>query len=761
MPSSMAGALFKIGRGCARHPWWVLGVWLLALGVLVFADARLDGQPSTSISLPGTSAQQGADILDSEFPGQSAVTGQVVLNVSGAFAPAQVAATSQVIAGAGRLAGMQSVTDPFSPTSPDVSPDGTTAVIDLTYDPSAQLSPQDYTDLQQAMAPLQDAGVTVSYGGGAAEVAETSQPDYSELYGLGAAVVILLLVFGSILGMVTTLGTALVAVATATTTIKVLMATGHVSQIGLVLATMIGLGVGIDYSLFVVTRHRNQVAAGHAWDESAGLALSTAGHAVVFAGITVVVALSGLFMSGIPFVGILGATAGVGVLTGVLAALTLLPALLGIWKGRIDRVRLPWVRQAHEDSAAGADGRFHGWARWAHLVSRRPWMFLVCAVVLLGALAAPLLRIHLGQVDAGDDPPGSTTRQAYDTIAAHFGPGFNAPIIVVVTDPDSAVLAALSQRIGADPDVAAVAPAVVSKTGEAAMLTVVPRTGPKDPKTQALVGRMSGGELDEATAGTGAEVYVTGFTASLVELTDRLGARLAWFILAVVAISFLLLMFGFRSLVIPASAAVMNLISIGAAYGVVVAMFEWGWAKGLIGLPETVEIVAYVPMMMFAILFGLSMDYEVFLLSRIAEAHGDGAANRDAVVAGVSSTARVISAAALIMVSVFLSFVTQDDVVVKMMGVGLATAVLVDATIVRLLLVPSVMTILGRANWWLPAWMERILPRISFEGGAGAAAGPRHGPVRGAPHMEPFPRPMRHGPEAGDEAAATTADDMG
>jgi RND superfamily putative drug exporter len=429
---------------------------------------------------------------------------------------------------------------------------------------------------------------------------------------------------------------------------------------------------------------------------------------VLVAGLTVAIALLGLVVAGIPTVTMLGVTAAIAVLTAILAALTLLPAMLAVIGPRV-------LRRRDRDAAAlptsaGPDQIASGvWGRWARLVGHHPIPFLVLAIAILAVLTVPLLSLQLGQVDAGSDPPGSPTRVAYDTLADKFGPGFNGPIELVLSPyADEAGAKQVAAALAKEPGVAAVTPPMINQREEVTLITLIPTSAPTADATQALVTRLPAAV--QQTTGPGVEVYATGVTAGLLDLSDRIAERLPFFIGAVILLSFLLLLIEFRSIFVPLKAAIMNVLSIGAAYGAIVAIFEWGWGARYIGVPETVQIEAYVPMMMFAILFGLSMDYEVFLISRIREEHLRGATTLESVEIGLSYTARVITAAALILITVFLSFVVTDDVVVKMFGIGLAVAVLVDATIVRLMLVPSTMVLLGEANWWLPGWLDRLLP---------------------------------------------------
>jgi RND superfamily putative drug exporter len=508
--------------------------------------------------------------------------------------------------------------------------------------------------------------------------------------------------------------------------------------------------VGIDYALFVVTRHRQHLREGMTVAEAAGRANATAGQAVIFAGGTVVIAILGLAAAGIPAVAAMGYGTAIVVAVMVVASITLLPALLGFAGLRLARTSLPWVRRREQRHAErverllrlGAAAPRTGWQRWGDHVTAHPWRYLVGGTVGLLVLAAPVLGMRLGQTDAGNDPPGSAQRTAYDWVAEGFGPGANGRLIVAVdlTDADGAVLGALTESVAGDPGVVEAFP-LLNAAGNAGVVVATPATAPRDEATSDLVHRLRDQVIPAALAGSGVEAHVGGMTATFIDMADRISARLPWFIGAVVGLSFVLLMMVFRSVLVPLKAALLNLLSIGAAYGVVVAVFQWGWAKELIGLAEPVPIVSFVPMFMFAILFGLSMDYEVFLLSRIREEYVNGADNTTSVINGIATTARVITCAALIMICVFSGFVLGADPLVKMMGLGLATAVLVDATVVRCVLVPASMRLMGDANWWLPGWLDRVLPSLDIEGAAGLPEPEYRQGQRPSPAAEPEPEP--------------------
>jgi RND superfamily putative drug exporter len=483
------------------------------------------------------------------------------------------------------------------------------------------------------------------------------------------------------------------------------------------LGGMIGLGVGIDYSLFVLSRHREQLAGGMEITESIGRSVATSGGAVLFAGTTVVIALCSLAIAGIPIVAQLGYLSAIFVITAILSALTLLPAVLGLLGRRYDALRLPWL---HSRTSKAVDHDKSGWARWAGGIARHPWPPLIAAIAILAVIAVPTTKMIFGQIDTAAGSKDSQATKAYNLNSAGFGEGSNGPILIVVKlkedGSDAAALAKLEKAIAADPDVLAPpAPPLYSADRSTAVVTVIPKSAPPSDATQALVDRLRV-LAPEDLAATGQVAYVGGQTAAFIDIAEEIKKKLPISILIVVGLSFLLLMVAFRSVLVPLQAAFMNLLGVAAAYGMLVAVFQWGWGTGLIGLDGSVPIVSFVPLMMFAILFGLSMDYEVFLVTHIQEEYENGADNDTAVVRGLSRSARVITSAALIMVCVFLGFVTDPDPTTKQFGLGLAFAVAIDATIVRCVLVPALMVIVGKRNWWLPKWLAKILPKGSIEG---------------------------------------------
>ena len=722
----MSNWLYRLGRFSARQRRWVVAAWILLALFVVVVDRTSGAGTVDNFEVPGVESQEAVDLLKAEFPERSGATAMVVFHAADGSVtdPDSAAGIAGTVAEVRALDHVIAVTEPLaSPRS--ISQDGHTAFASVQFDGStADLGRGTVDALLETSAPAEAAGVQVEYGGELPTVLKERTTGPAEMIGIIAALIILFVTFRSVYSAILPLGVAIVGLVVGLSLVGLMGALIEIPSVAPRLGTMIGLGVGIDYALFILSRHRDNLDAGMSNDESIGRTNATAGQAVVVAGGTVVVAILGLQLAGIPFVAALGYSASLVVAIAVVVAITLMPALLG-FAG--PRVLAKSHRRAAEDAAqatASGDsieiGTGHsGWVRWAHWVAHHPWRSSISATIVLLVLAIPVLDMRLGQADAGTDPTSTTHRRAYDLLADGFGVGFNGPLLLTVDlgpSGDQAVLDQIATAVGDDPGVQAVSPPETNAAGTTAVITAIPTTKPQDQATSDLVHRLRDSTLPEATAGTDATALVGGPTAGFIDQSDKISSRLVGFIAAVVALSFLLLMTVFRSILVPLKAALLNLLSIGAAYGVVVAVFQWGWGRSLIGLDEAVPIASFVPMMMFAILFGLSMDYEVFILSRIREEYHRGHTNIDSVVEGLGATAKVITAAALIMISVFLGFVASDDPVVKMMGVGLATAVAVDATIVRMILVPSTMALVGDPNWWLPRWLDRILPHLDIEG---------------------------------------------
>ncbi|MCU1392787.1 MAG: hypothetical protein JWM34_1215, partial [Ilumatobacteraceae bacterium] len=702
----MTRILYRIGRWCVRNRRRVTIIWV-AFAVLATVMGKVaGGEASNKFSVPGVESQKAIDVLTQRFPSAAGTSAQVVF-----------AATSGTLADGTAKPVVDTVISAIT-AQPNVgavsalhtSADGSIGFVEVSYTkPLADIKTKAYDALDATVKASESKAVTIELGGELPTAATNSPPGGQEVIGLAAAVIVLLIAFGSVVAMGLPIGTALLGLAASIGLITLISSVADINDIATVLATMIGLGVGIDYALFIVTRHRENLRLGMTVEESAGRSIATSGSAVLFAGITVVIAICGLAIAGIPNVTWMGLMSGLTVLVMVAISLTLLPALLGFAGHKIDKVS---KRAAKKAAVRAADPAYvakeSGWHRWSRHVSKHPVRYLVGGVVILGTFAAPLFSLRLGMVDNGTKSTQVTTRRAYDLLSKGFGPGFNGPLLLSVeldtgTTVDS--LTPLSAAIAKDPDVQSVSPAKANADGTAAIIQVTPKSAPQASATATLVHRLRDDVIPNATADIpGAHVYVGGQTAVSIDLSDKISGRLPWFIAAVIGLSILLLMMVFRSVAVPIKAAVMNLLSIGSAYGIIVAVFQWGWLKSLIGLHETVPIVSFLPMMMFAILFGLSMDYEVFLLSRIREEYLHRKDSTAAVVEGISATARVITSAALIMICVFGSFILGDEPTIKMFGVGLAVAVLLDVTLVRMVLVPAVMSLLGHRAWWLPTW---------------------------------------------------------
>ncbi len=737
--------LERLGRRAVRHRWWFIGGWF-AVAILVVALAvGLDAKFSDTFRIPGAQSQQALDLLEQDFPAAAGDNALVAFQATdGIKSPTIQPAIASAVAALEKIPGVTSVSDPFGPLGgATISKNGRIAVVTVQFDTKAEnLEKSVFDQIEAATAPAVKAGAKVAYGGAVIDYLDQPPSGNADLIGLLAAVVILLFAFGSVVAMGLPILTALLGLGVGLSLIQIIASFTQIGTVAPVLATMIGLGVGIDYSLFIVTRYRENRAANLELETAVGRSVATAGSAVLFAGSTVVIAICGLAISGIPYVARLGYMSGIVVAVMMVAALTLLPAIIAVVGNGIDRWKVPSL--IHHPDRVGADDavspRASVWERWATLVAGHAWPFAIAGTLILLVIAWPVLSMRLGESDDGNLPTSATQRQAYDLVAEGFGPGTNGPLLVVVSLPspgDTAVLTDVTAALGKTTGVKAVLPPQVSPNQAVAQIVVLPTSAPDSAETADLVGTLRSSVLPHAIGTSGAHAYVGGVTAAFIDIGDRISDRLPYFIGAVVFLSFMLLMLVFHSILVPLTAAVMNLLSVAAAYGATVAVFQWGWFKGLIGLQSTVPIVAFVPMMMFAVLFGLSMDYQVFLLTRIREEYDKSGDTRQGVVRGLARTARVITSAALIMIFVFGAFVLNFSPEIKMFGLGLAFAVLVDATIVRMMLVPSIMEILGDANWWFPKWLN-FLPRLDIEGGGGGAAQPTSDP-------EPAPEPVGSG----------------
>jgi RND superfamily putative drug exporter len=692
-----------------RRKWYVAGASALVLASFVVLSALTSAGYANTFSLPGSESQKASDLLTQHFPTQAGRSATVVFHSD---APLTDAATQQrvtdIISQIKALPDVLDVTAPYTQTG-SISADGHTAFATVQYPNKTIASANQLVTL---IVQSNGSGLTVEGGGQVIQQTESGGLGSTELIGVAAAAIILLIAFGSIVAMGVPILTALFGLGGSIAALGVATNFMDMSSFTPSFAAMIGLGVGIDYCLLVLTRFREQIHTGHSVEQSVAIAIDTAGRSVLFAGTVVVIALVGLTLMGVPFVAALGVAAAIVVVLSVITALTLLPALLAILGTRVDALGIPFMKTKEGRPEASI------WYRLARSIQRRPWWFAIGSAAVLLALAIPLLSMKTGFTDAGNNPTSTHSRRAYDLLSAGFGPGFNGPLSVVVEtggSQNTAGLAALAHTIGTTPGVASVSTPRTNPAGDTAVIRVYPTTSPQDAKTNDLIHRLRSDVIPGATQGTGLKAYVGGQTASTIDVGDKINSRLPIFFTMVIGLSFIVLVVVFRSIAVPLKAAIMNLLSIGAAYGALVAVFQWGWLAGPLGVHQTGPIEVFLPMMMFAILFGLSMDYEVFLVSRIREEHERGVENSDAVALGLSSTARVITSAALIMITVFGSFALGDQRVIKEFGLGLAVAIFLDASIVRLLLVPAVMELLGEQNWWLPGFLDRLLPNISVD----------------------------------------------
>ena len=711
------GLLARWARFAVRRRRAVLAAWIAAAALLLIVGIRFGEGFENSFTLPGTESQAAFDLLEERFPARAGESAELVFRAEGGITtPEARAQIESLLQEAATLPGVIGVQSPFAPGGErQIARDGTIAYATLQYDRLAGEVPVgDVEELIDLAEEANTAQLTVEPGGAIVQAVEQEPPGTSELIGVAAAVVILLVAFGSVVAMGLPIATALVGLLASFMAIYIGTTVLSLPNFAPQFAGMIGLGVGIDYALLVVTRYRESLGRGSEPEDAIVEAIGTAGRSVLFAGTVVVIALLGLLAIGIPFVGALGIAGAIVVAVSVLVALTLLPSLLGFAGRAIDRWSIPWF---HADAA---DSRNSVWYRFSRQIQRRPWLWAGVSFLVLAGLSIPALSINLGFSDAGNGSESLHTRRAYDLLAEGFGPGFNGPLTVIVDTRGTgaggeAAVQRAREGIAATPGVVAVSPPISNPAGDTVLLTVFPATSPQDEATKDLVHALRERTLPAAVSGTGTTAYVAGSVGAFIDIGDRITERMPLFFGAVLGLSFIVLMAVFRSVVVPLKAAIMNVLSIGAAYGVLVLIFQEGVGAGLIGVKEG-PIEVFLPMMLFAILFGLSMDYEVFLISRIREEYLKGESNSDSVAHGLSVTARVITAAAAIMVAVFISFVLGPQRVIKEFGIGLATAIFIDATIVRLILVPATMELLGEANWWLPRWLDRALPRLDVEG---------------------------------------------
>ncbi|MFH8758543.1 MMPL family transporter [Streptomyces atroolivaceus] len=733
----MATFLYKLGRLAFRRRRYVALIWVALLALAGFGAASASTATSSSFSIPGTEAQRAFDLLDERFPGGSAdgATARVVFKApeSEKVTTAANKADIQKIVGELKSGSDQiaSVADPYAANA--VSKDGSTAYVSVSYKVSSmELTDATREALEDAGEAARSGGMSVEIGGDALQV--MPHTGVTEVIGVAVAAVVLVITFGSLIAAGLPLLTALIGVGIGVSLITALANVLDLGSTTSTLAMMIGLAVGIDYALFIVSRYRAELAEGREREEAAGRAAGTAGSAVVFAGLTVVIALAGLAVVDIPMLTKMGFAAAGTVVIAVLIALTLVPAMLGFAGKRIMGRK---ARRAAEAENA-PDAKPNMGVRWARFVLRKPVWVLLVGVVGLGAIAVPAASLEMGLPDDGSQPKSTTQRQAYDLLSDGFGPGFNGPLLVVVDTEDSsdgkAAVDQVSQEIDGIDHVAAVTPATFNKAGDAATITVIPQDRPSSTDTENVVHAIRDAGTD-VKGDTGAEVLVTGATAMNIDFSQKMNDALLPYLALVVGLAFLLLTVVFRSLLVPLKAALGFLLSVVAALGAVVAVFQWGWLASLFGVEQTGPIMSMMPIFMIGVVFGLAMDYEVFLVTRMREAYVHGETPGQAIVTGFRHGARVVVAAAVIMMAVFAGFIGSSESMIKMIGFSLAIAVFFDAFVVRMAIVPAVLALLGKRAWWLPRRLDRLLPDVDVEG-EGLRKGLADGPAEGGGERE-------------------------
>ncbi|WP_328910648.1 MMPL family transporter [Streptomyces sp. NBC_00234] len=718
----MATFLYKLGRLAFRRRRYVALVWVALLALAGFGAASASPATSSSFSIPGTEAQKAFDLLEQRFPGGSAdgATARVVFKAPEGEKVTDAANKAEVTEIVGELKSgsdqIASVADPYAANA--VSKDGSTAYISVSYEVnSMELTDATREALEEAGTSAEKSGMTVEIGGDALQV--MPETGAGEIVGVAIAAVVLVITFGSLIAAGLPLITALIGVGVGVSLITALANVLDLGSTTSTLAMMIGLAVGIDYALFIVSRYRAELAEGREREEAAGRAVGTAGSAVVFAGLTVVIALAGLAVVNIPMLSKMGFAAAGTVAIAVLIALTLVPALLGFAGKRVMGRKARKAADALAASEDKAEKKPNMGTRWARFVLRKPVWVLLVGVLGLGVIAVPAASLEMGLPDEGSQPKSTTQRQAYDLLSDGFGPGFNGPLLVVVDTENSSdgktAVNRVSEEIEAIPHVVAVTPAAFNKAGDTATITVIPQDRPSSAQTEELVHsiRDAGGDIKRDT---GAEVLVTGATAMNIDFSQKMNDALLPYLALVVGLAFLLLMLVFRSILVPLKAALGFLLSVVAALGAVVAVFQWGWLGSLFGVEQTGPIMSMMPIFMVGVVFGLAMDYEVFLVTRMREAYVHGESSGQAIVTGFKHGARVVTAAAVIMMAVFSGFISSSESMIKMIGFSLAIAVFFDAFVVRMAIVPAVLALLGKRAWWLPRWLDRALPNVDVEG---------------------------------------------
>lgn len=708
------GPLARWARFAARNPWKVIGGWVVVIAIVALLANTLGAKFESAFTLPGSESQTAIQLLEEKFPEAAGDSAMIIFQVrdgkiSDPAAQEQIQATLAKAADLPHVAGI--ITPEMNPTQ--ISTDGTIAYAVLQYsDQAMELPIEEIAPLFDLVDGANSDLLRVEVSGQVVAAGEVPELGGSEVLGIIIAMVIMLVMFGSVVAMGLPIVTALIGVGTSVIALP-LLANSFVfnDQITPAFVSMMGLGVGIDYALFIVNRYRDNLLHGMDVEDAVGVAINTAGRSVGFAGTTVAIGLLGLALIRIPFVTGLGVAGSLVVIISVIIALGLMPAILGIAGKGILRFRVPGLGRS--------DGSRNSiWFRWGRFLQQRPGIFLVASLLLLAALATPYLDMRLGLSDAGNNPETMYSRRGHDLMAEGFGPGANGPLLVIVesdsgfNQQDAMDMFTQLQQIEG---VQSVLP-MPNEEGTAAILQITPTTGPQDEETEQLIHTLRNDFLPTFTEGTDIRAYVGGATAANIDLTDQIADRMPMFYAVVIGLSIVLLLVVFRSVFVPIKAAVTTLASVGATFGAVVTVFQWGWLQDVLGIQGTGPVESFLPMILFGVLFGLSMDYEVFLLSRVHEEHVHGTSAKDAMLDGVGYSGKVVAAAGAIMAAVFLSFVLEDMRMIQMLGFGLGFAILIDAFVVRLVLVPSLMTLVGERGWWIPAWLDKVLPSVNVEG---------------------------------------------
>ena len=696
-----------------KRRWLVLAVWVFAI-VSVGGAAKSAGSAfSSSFDLPDTESARVQEILAKEFPSQRGDSSQIVIESTGKLtSPENQATIERLIAEVAKSPIVESIDSPFDPRSAALNADQNIGFATVHFNDRAQELPkEEIKNVVEIAQSFENESLEINLSGAVIKLANAVEPSSSEMIAILAAFLVLLYTFGSLVATLVPIVVAVFALAVGSALVSIVSNSMQIADFAPILASLVGLGVGIDYALFIVTRFRRSIHEGKTVHESIRIAMTTSGRSVLFAGIIVCISMLGLFTVGLSFLSGVGVAASISVIVSMIASLTLLPALLSIIGKNIDRLRIPF-KKLHQDEEGGK-----GWKKWADKIQAHPIRWAVSSTLILLFICVPVTQIRLGASDSGNDALGTTTRQAYDTLAKGFGPGFNGPITMLadVSKQKSADSAARAvEIIKAQSDVATVLPAIPTQDGKYQLITVYPNSSPQSEETSDFISELREEVIPEIEKETGVSIQVGGLVATFKDFGDVLTSKLLKFILSVVILSMLLLMILFRSILIPIKAAAMNLLSICAAFGVVVAGFQWGWFEPIFGTTAG-PIESFLPIMLFAILFGLSMDYEVFLVSRIHEEWIKTGNSKESVSKGLAATGSIITAAAAIMIVVFMAFVFLGERTIQLFGVGLAVAVLIDATIIRSTLVPSLMQLAGRWNWYLPNFIERKLPKVRLE----------------------------------------------